>query len=87
MNKQIALVGASTTIAPLNLIGGNAVWSDNVINSQDLGLVSGEFGKASFIADAALNNDGAVDIFDLAIVAGNYGKSSAVEYAEWCRRE
>ncbi len=83
MNKQIALVGASTTIAPLNLIGGNAVWSDNEINTQDLGLVSGEFGKTSFIADADLNNDGAVDIFDLAIVAGNYGRSSAVEYAEW----
>lgn len=83
MNKQIALVGASTTIAPLKLVGGNAVWSDNEINSQDLGLVSGEYGKVSFIADADLNNDGAVDILDLAIVAGNYGKSSEVEYGDW----
>ena len=83
MGKQIALLASGNVLAPLRLLGGNAIWTDNVINAQDLALVAGELGKSTFNADADINGNGKVDIFDLAMVAGNYGMTSAVAYAGW----
>lgn len=83
MGRQIALLESGNVLPPLRLLGGNAIWSDNEINSLDLGLVAGEFGKTTFNDDADINNDGKVDILDLAMVAGNYGMTSALAYGEW----
>jgi len=83
MNKQIGLVAAATTLNPLHLVAGNAVWSDNEIDIHDLSLVSGNFGRTSFDSRADINGDGKVDTFDLALVAGNFGKTSEEEYAGW----
>jgi len=88
MGRQIALLASGNVLPPLRLLGGNAVWtghatSNEQIDIYDVALVSGEIGKAVFIADADINNDGKVDIFDLAMVAGNYGLTSALAYGEW----
>ena len=83
MNKQIALIGAETTLNPLHLVAGNAVWTDNVININDFSLVAGNFGKTNYDSRADINGNGKVDIFDLALVAGNFGKTSEEEYASW----
>ena len=83
MGKQKALLASGNVLAPLRLLGGNAIWTDNVINAQDLALVAGELGKSTFIAAADINDDGKVDIFDLATVAGNYGMTSETAYAGW----
>ncbi len=83
MGRQIALLASGNVLPPLRLLGGNADWTDNVINSQDLALVAGEIGKTTFNDDADINNNGKVDIFDLALVAGNYGMTSADAYADW----
>lgn len=83
MGRQIALLASGNVLPPLRLLGGNAIWTNNEIDIFDVGLVSGEIGKAVFIADADINNDGKVDIFDLAMVAGNYGMTSALAYGEW----
>ena len=83
MGRQIALLASGNVLPPLRLLGGNAVWTDNEININDIALVSGEIGKTTFIADADINNDGKVDILDLALVAGNYGLTSALAYGEW----
>lgn len=83
MGRQIALLASGNVLPPLRLLGGNAIWSDNEINSLDLGLVAGEFGKTTFNDDADINDNGEVDIFDLAMVAGNYGMTSALAYGEW----
>ena len=83
MGRQIALLASGNVLAPLRLLGGNAIWTDNVINAQDLALVAGELGKSTFNADADINGNGKVDIFDLALVAGNFGMTSAVAYAGW----
>ena len=83
MGKHIALLASGNVLPPLRLVGGNAIWTDNVINAQDLALVAGELGKSTFNADADINGNGKVDIFDLAMVAGNYGMTSEVAYAGW----
>ncbi len=83
MNKQMALIGAETTLNPLHLVAGNAVWTDNVININDFSLVAGNFGKTNYDSRADINGNGKVDIFDLALVAGNFGKTSEEEYASW----
>ena len=83
MNKQMSLIGAETTLNPLHLVAGNAVWTDNVININDFSLVAGNFGKTNYDSRADINGNGKVDIFDLALVAGNFGKTSEEEYASW----
>jgi hypothetical protein len=76
------LVNGPETIATLELKGGNAVWSDNIINTGDASLVGTYYGQ--FIAnDADVNFSGKVDIFDLALVGGNFDLTSAVVYGTW----
>jgi hypothetical protein len=83
MGRQIALLASGNVLPPLRLLGGNAVWTNDEIDINDVALVSGEIGKISFDPDADINNDGKVDIFDLALVAGNFGMTSAIAYAGW----
>ncbi len=83
MGRQIALLASGNVLPPLRLLAGNAVWTNNEIDINDVALVAGEIGKTVFIADADINGDGKVDIFDLALAAGNFGMNSVDAYAEW----
>lgn len=89
LNKTKSLTAAPATLPPLLLVAGNAVWTDNVIDSADASLVGTWFGRtaASLLPgqtlDADVNFDGVVNLRDLALVAGNYGNSSALAYASW----
>lgn len=76
-------IAASTTLSTLLLRGGNAVWTNNSIDANDLALVAGAFGLSGPGLDADVNFSGKVDIFDLTLVAGNYGLTSAVAYQAW----
>ncbi len=74
------------TIQPLRLIGGNAVYTDNVINSQDAGVVGAQYEEMGPQWDGDVNFDGVVDIRDLALVGGNYLLTSVGEnsvYKSW----
>lgn len=88
LNKAITVTGAYT-MQPLTLRCGNALWSDNIINRNDLGIVGGQWGmsQADLLPGETLNGDvnfdNIVNIRDWALVAGNYGLSSADVYANW----
>ena len=81
LGKQIYVAG-NTTITLLELKGGNAVWSDNVINAGDASFVGTWYGQ-TVDTDADVNFSGNVDIFDLALVGGNYDLTSAIVYGTW----
>jgi len=84
--KTKAVFGTTTTLSPLKLKGGNAVWTDNEINMQDISKVLGVYGEASTLStplEADINFNGKVDVYDLAMVAGNYGLTCATAYANW----
>ncbi len=82
---QIAFtVTGDITLRELRLRAGNAVWTDNVINTQDAGKVGTDWNK-SFATDflgscGDVNFDGYVNIQDLALVGGNYELTSAAAY-------
>ncbi len=82
LNKTKTIT-ASTTLSTLLLWGGNAVWTDNIIDANDLALVAGAFGQSGPSLAADVNFSGKVDLFDLTLVAGNYGLTSAVAYQSW----
>ncbi len=84
--KTKAVFGATTTLNPLKLKGGNAVWTDNEINMQDITAITGVYGEPSTLEaplDADINANGWVDVFDLAMAAANYGLNCATAYADW----
>ena len=84
--KTKAIFGTTSTLSPLKLKGGNAVWTDNVINIDDISAILGVYGKASTLAaplEADINANGTVDVYDLAMAAGNYGFTCATAYANW----
>ena len=64
-------------------MGGNAVWTDNLINIQDISKVGGAYGIGDITSDADVNFDGRVNIQDLTIVGGNYRLTSAIAYESW----
>jgi len=74
---------------PLTLHCGNALWSDNIINVSDVGIVGGQWGMSQAdlppgeTLNGDVNFDDIVNIRDLALVAGNYGLSSADVYTAW----
>jgi len=82
LGKEITILNGDEVITTLRLIGGNAIWTDNEINIQDFGLVTGAFGSTE-VTDADVNFDGVVNIRDLTLVAGNYGLTSTTAYANW----
>jgi len=88
LNKTIHMTGAYT-MQPLTLHCGNALWSDNIINVSDVGIVGGQWGMSQAdlppgeTLNGDVNFDDIVNIRDLALVAGNYGLSSADVYTAW----
>lgn len=88
MNVQI-IVDSDEVLPELNLKGGNAVWTDNVIDVSDASVVGAWYGKTledlveGQTLDADVNFDGVVNIQDLAIVAGNYDLTSEIAYGAW----
>lgn len=79
--KKTIDVTLKTAIAALELKGGNAVWTDNVIDLLDANEVGTKYGTVADI-DADVNFSGKVDIFDLALVGGNFTLTSSV-YSTW----
>ena len=88
LNKTITMT-RDYTMQPLTLRCGNALWSDNIINVSDVGIVGGQWGmsqgdlKPGDTLNGDVNFDAIVNIRDLALVAGNYGLSSEDAYADW----
>lgn len=88
LNKTITMTG-DYTMQALTLRCGNALWSDNIINVSDVGIVGGQWGmsqgdlKPGETLNGDVNFDDTVNIRDLALVAGNYGLSSEDAYADW----
>jgi hypothetical protein len=83
--EKLILVNGAFQMQPLELQGGNAVWTDNVINIGDASLVGAEYGWTGDTStqDADVNFDGKVNIQDLALVGGNFDLTAAVAYASW----
>jgi hypothetical protein len=88
MDIQVTL-GEDTVLPTLKLFGGNAVWTDNVIDISDASVVGAWYEKTlddlepEQTLDADINFDGVVNIADLAQVAGNFGLSSESAYQGW----
>lgn len=78
--KTITISGTDA-IAPLELKGGNANWTDNVIDINDASRVGGVYGQTLSDDDGDVNFSGKVDIFDLALVGGNFDLTSAAAYS------
>lgn len=82
-NKTVTLTSGQGALSPLLLRGGNAVWTDDVIDIHDLTLVTGGYLDPTADPNADVNFDGQVNIIDIGLVAGNYGLSSQTAYANW----
>jgi hypothetical protein len=84
LNKQF-LVNSAYEIEPLELQGGNAIWTDNDIDINDASLVGAQYGWTGNTStqDADVNFDDKVNIQDLALVGGNFDLDSATAYADW----
>jgi hypothetical protein len=80
--KVVAISDAKTSLSSLELKGGNANWTDSIIDIFDavaVGTTYGNFGNV----DGDVNFDGKVNIQDLALVGGNYRLTSADVYGSW----
>lgn len=85
LNKTIDVM-VKQNIAPLRLISGNAVYTDNVINISDSGLIGTQYGNTGPQWDGDVNFDGVVNIRDLALVGGNYlltSEGTSSVYNSW----
>lgn len=89
LGKTVAVGTGKTSLNPLWLWGGNAVWTDDVIDSADASLVGASFGRTTVdlapgeSLDADVNFDGVVNLRDLALVAGNFDLTATAAYADW----
>lgn len=89
LGETVTVGAGKTSINPLWLRAGNAVWTDNVIDESDASLVGASFGRTTAdlapgeSLDADVNFDGVVNLRDLALVAGNYDLTAAAAYADW----
>ena len=79
-NNKTALVNGALVFNPLELKGGNCVWSDNEIGVGDASCVGGKYGTGTILDDADVNFDGKVNIQDLALVGGNFYATSQTAY-------
>jgi len=79
-SKIVILSASRLVLMNLELVAGNAMWSDNVINIFDAVVVGTTFGTNG---EGDVNFDGRVNIQDLALVGGNYRRSSASAYLNW----
>jgi len=80
--SKIITVDDDYQLDALQLRGGNAVWSNNVIDVNDASKVGADWGS-KLNPDGNVNFDSIVNIQDLALVGGNYGLTSANAYADW----
>ena len=77
-------IATDTDITALWLRGGNAIWTDNLIDNLDLGkITSGYTAGITLHPDADVNFDNKINIQDLALVGGNYDLDSATAYSTW----
>jgi uncharacterized repeat protein (TIGR01451 family) len=67
-------------LSNLELIAGNAMWTDNVIDIFDAVTVGTTYGTSG---EGDVNFDGRVNIQDLALVGGNYRRTSESAYLDW----
>ena len=75
--------GATTTLKPVTLPGGDAL-EDNKIDVSDATIIGGEFGETPPTdVRADINNDGTVDIFDLVLMGGNYTVGDTSPLPTW----
>ena len=79
---KVVSVAGNETLIPLQLKGGNAVWTDNIINVNDASKVGNTFGSTT-VLDGDCNFDGIVNVQDLAMVGGNYDLTSLAAYGSW----
>lgn len=81
------LADKSKTLPDLRLRAGNAVWTDNIINTVDAGQVGTDWNgtfEVTYMGDCGdVNFDGFVNIQDLALVGGNYELTNAQAYGTW----
>ena len=82
LGKQI-FVNGDYDLSTLELKGGNADWTDNVIDISDAGVVGGQYGTGTIANDGDVNFDNRVNIQDLALVGGNFDLTSADAYSSW----
>lgn len=82
LGKTVAISDAKTTLSSLELKGGNAYWTDNLIDIFDAVAVGTTYGTSGNV-DGDVNFDGKVNIQDLALVGGNYRLTSADVYGSW----
>ena len=77
-------IATDTEITALWLRGGNAIWTDNLIDDLDLGkITSGYTAGITLHPDADVNFDNKINIQDLALVGGNFDLTSAAAYSGW----
>lgn len=77
------LVDSDKTMNALELMGGNAQWTDNYIDILDAGIIGTGYKTMGIDYDGDVNFDNFVDVRDLAIVGSNWHKSSADFYNIW----
>jgi hypothetical protein len=82
MGRTLDITG-DLVLPDLELKGGNADWSDNVIDISDAGIVGGLYGNGGLADNADVNFDDRVNIQDLALVGGNFDLTSEDAYAGW----
>ena len=82
MGRTLDITG-DLVLPDLELKGGNADWSDNVIDISDAGVVGGLYGDGGLADNADVNFDDRVNIQDLALVGGNFDLTSEEAYAGW----
>jgi hypothetical protein len=80
LGKVVTISSTKTSLASLELKGGNANWVDNIIDIFDAVVVGTTYGTAG---DGDVNFDGKVNIQDLALVGGNYHLTSETAYELW----
>ena len=82
MGRTLDITG-DVVLPDLELKGGNADWTDNVIDISDAGIVGGQYGTGGLADNGDVNFDDRVNIQDLALVGGNYDLTSEEAYAGW----
>jgi hypothetical protein len=83
LGKDVTVSGAGTILPPLNLLSGNAIWTDNTIDTADLDAIRDDFDALGNGLDADVNFDGVVNIQDLALAGGNFGLTAVDAYSGW----
>jgi hypothetical protein len=77
------VLSANRTLPNLTLKGGNAIWTDNIIDVNDAAKVGTDYGIGDITDDSDVNFSGAVDIFDLTMVGLNFDLTSETAYGTW----